>query len=258
MKMLWINPVGTSLFDPAVAELLQKSARQGTVVDVVSLPEDRPKHLEYHAYEGLVIGDIVSITRARSRDYDAIVIGCFYDPGLREAREVSGRAVVVAPCQASLVYVSHLANAFSVIVGRKKWIPKMEENVHMYGYGRHLRSMRPVELGVYDFQKDREFTARRLMEEGKRAVEEDLAEALILGCTIEFGFHEKMQDKLGVPVVDAILAPFKLAELLAETAHAFGWLPSRAGGGETPPDQEVREMGLFQGKDPVHNIIRGR
>lgn len=257
MKLLWINPVGTAAFDPAVADLLQKSGRQGTVVDVVSLAEDRPKHLEYHAYEGLVIGDIVSITRSRSKDYDAIVIGCFYDPGLREAREVSQRAVVVAPCQASLVYVSHLANTFSVIVGRKKWIPKMEENVHMYGYGRHLRSMRPVELGVYDFQKDTAFTARRLMEEGKRAVEEDGAEALILGCTIEFGFHEKMQEKLGVPVVDAILAPFKLAELLAETAGRFGWNPSRSGGGEEPPEAEVREMGIFKGPDPVRNIIRG-
>jgi allantoin racemase len=130
-------------------------------------------------------------------------------------------------------------------VGRRKWIPKMRENVHAYGFGPRIASMRAIELGVHDFQADPGRTASLLLEEGRRAVQEDLAEALILGCTIEYGFNERMQDALGVPVIDAVIAPFKLAELMAETADRFRLRPSRRWGSEPPSPAEVKSMGLF-------------
>jgi allantoin racemase len=252
VKILWINPVGTASFDLPIGQILKGSSTQNTYIDVVSLPHDRPKHLEYHAYEGLVTGDIVRITYERSREYDGIVIGCFYDVGLREAREVSNRAVVVAPCQASLVFASHLGNSFSVLVGRRKWMSKMKENVCVYGFGDHMVSMRALELGVHDFQADPKLTTERLLTEGHGAVEEDGAEVVILGCTIEFGFHKRMQEELQVPVIDAVLAPFKLAEMLAGTADKFGWYPSRRWGSEPPPGDEVESWGLF--KEGVSSI----
>jgi allantoin racemase len=256
MKILWIDPVGTDGFDAVIGKILKDSARPGTVVDVVSLPKGAPMHLEYHAYEGLVTSGIVRIVHHFSTDYDAIVIGCFYDVGLREAREVSRSAVVTAPCQSSLVYAAHLGNTFSILVGRKKWIPRMEENVRTYGYHHRLASMRPLELGVYDFQADVKRTADIMLEQGKRAVEEDNAEVLILGCTIEFGFHEKMQQELGVPVIDAVAAPFKLAEMLADSARLFHWYPSRKWGSESPPENEISEWGLFAGKPPIGNLLK--
>jgi allantoin racemase len=174
------------------------------------------------------------------------VIGCFYDVGLRECREVSGRAIVTAPCQAATAIASNLGNTFSVLVGRRKWIPKMRENVHAYGHGERMMSMRPLELGVHDFQADHDRTCERLLTEGLKAVREDGAEVLILGCTAEYGFHRRMQEELGVPVIDAVLAPFKYAELLAETAQRFGWYPSRMWGSEPPPQAELAAWGLLQ------------
>jgi len=256
MRILWINPIGTDGFDLTIGRMLKQAGRSGSSVDVVSLPEGRPMHLEYHAYEGLVVGDIVNIVHSLSHNYDGIVIGCFYDVGLREAREVSGKAVVTAPCQASLVFASHLGNSFSVLVGRRKWIPKMRENIFMYGQGERLASMRPLEMGVYDFQANLKKTASVMMEQGRKAITEDGAEVLILGCTIEFGFHEKMQKELGVPVIDAVLAPFKLVEMLAESASAFEWYPSRKWGSESPTDQEVEKMGLFREISSVGNLLK--
>ncbi|UCB44551.1 MAG: hydantoin racemase [Spirochaetota bacterium] len=255
MKILWINPVGTAAFDEYIGDILKEGSRSGTKVDVVSLAEDRPKHLESHSYEAMVVADIVNITYQNNKKYDAIVIGCYYDVGLREAREVSGKAIVTAPCQSSLVYASFLGNSFSVLVGRRKWISKMEENVIGYGYGRGLCSMRPLGLGVHDFQADRDKTQARLLDEGRKAVEEDGAEVLILGCTIEYGFHETMQDKIGVPVIDAVIAPFKLAELMAETAEKFGWYPSRKWGSEPPSQKEIDEWGLFKEKESTYNYL---
>jgi allantoin racemase len=246
MKILWINPVGTEIFDADTLNLLNEARREGTQVEVVSLPGDRPRHLEYHAYEALVLADIVRLAYGAADRYDAVVIGCFYDIGLREAREVSGQAIVTAPCQSATAIASSLGNAFSVLVGRRKWIPKMRENVRLYGHGHRLASMRPVELGVHDFQADHQRTCDRLLGEGRKAVQEDGAEVIILGCTAEYGFHEQMQAELGVPVVDAVLAPFKYAEFLAGLAQRFGWYPSRMWGSQPPPEEEVAGWGLFR------------
>ncbi len=247
MRILWINPVGTTAFDADTARILAEVKGREATVKVVSLPSDRPRHLEYHAYEAMVVADIVRLTYAAAQSFDAIVIGCFYDVGLREAREVSGNAIVLAPCQSATAIASNLGNTFSVLVGRKKWIPKMRENIILYGHGHRLASMRSVDLGVHDFQADEEITCQRLIQEGRKAVEEDGAEVLILGCTAEYGFYQKMQTELGVPVIDAILAPFKYAEFMVELKKKVGWQPSRKGGSEPPPASEVEEWRIFDG-----------
>jgi Asp/Glu/hydantoin racemase len=257
MRILWINPIGTDAFDADTVKILNQAKHPGTTVDLVSLPDDRPHHLEYHAYEGLVVGDIVRLTYRASDQYDAIVIGCFYDVGLREAREVSGRAIVTAPCQSATALAHNLGNTFSVLVGRRKWVPKMTENIRLYGHGDHLASMRPIDLGVHDFQVDHERTCERLLTEGRKAIEEDGAEVLILGCTAEYGFNDRMQNELGVPVVDAVLAPFKYAEFLAELAQTYGWYPSRKWGSEAPPAHELADWRLFQEPAPGQLIAAG-
>src|SRR3546814_17941340 len=75
-----------------------------TEIDLVSLnTSPLPNHLEYRTYEALIVADMVRLARmADAEAYDAMVIGCFYDPGLEDARAISGRTVVVAPCQASV------------------------------------------------------------------------------------------------------------------------------------------------------------
>jgi allantoin racemase len=251
MRILWIDPIGTDLFSADMFDILSAAKGTETVVNVVSLPADRPDHLEYHAYEGLVVADIVRLSHQAASEYDAIVIGCFYDVGLREAREVSGRAIVTAPCQSATAIASNLGNTFSVLVGRSKWIPKMSENVRLYGHEHRMVSMRPLDLGVHDFQVDHDLTCERLLTEGHKAIKDDGAEVLILGCTAEYGFNRKMQQELGVPVIDAVTAPFKYAEFLAELANRFAWYPSRIWGSEPPPQEELDNWGLFAEPAPI-------
>jgi len=244
MKLLWINPVGTSLFDAPIQEFLEKAKAEGTELHTVSLSRG-PSHLEYHYYEALVLADTLhEVRRAEVEGDDAAVIGCFYDPGLREAREITERLVVTAPAEAAMHIAATLGHTFSIIVGRKKWIPKMHENVVKYGFEKHLASFKSVDLGVYDFQKDKAETARRLKAAAKEAVEVDRAEVIILGCTIEFGFYRELQEELGVPVIDAVLAPLKYAEFLVELRDRFGWSHSKVYGYQSPPLEEIRDWKL--------------
>lgn len=251
MRILYIDPVGADAFEHEMYDALLAVKGPDTSLDLVALPVGRPRHLEYHSYEAIIIPDITHIVLQEAPHYDGIVIGCFYDVGLREAREVSGSTPVTAPCQATTSIAAALGNSFSVLVTRSKCIPKMRENIHLYGQSERLASMRPLELGVRELQVDHELTKARLLSQGRAAVEEDGAEMLILGCTVEYGFYPTMQEILGVPVLDAAVAAIKQAEFLAEAASRFGWQPSRMYGSEAPPAEEMAAWGIYLGEAPI-------
>lgn len=256
-KILWINPIGYSAYDQPMADFIAGIKRPDVEVEVVSLSlSPTPVHLEYRTYEALVAGDIVKVTRyASENNFDAVVIGCFYDPALEAAREISGETIVVAPCQASLQIAANLCNKLSIIVGQKKWVEQMSERVDNYGYRSKLASMRSIDIPVPDLQKDCAYTEDKIITAGKLAIEEDGAEALILGCTCTFGLYERVQRELGVPVIDPICAAYKWAESLAELKRQFLWKPSRAWSMAAPREDEIREFGLFQDKNPIGNRV---
>ncbi|HCP31772.1 TPA: hydantoin racemase [Candidatus Acetothermia bacterium] len=243
-KILFIDPVGTDLFDKPIQEFLETAKAPETELDVVSLKRG-PMHLEYHYYEALILADTLHVVRQAELDgYDAAVIGCFYDPGLYEAREITDRLVVTAPAEAAMHIATTLGHTFSILVGRKKWIPKMHENVVKYGFSDQLASFKSLDMGVYDFQEDPEETARRMRAAAKEAVGKDGAEVIILGCTIEFGFYKELQEEFQVPVIDAVLAPLKYAEFLVELRDRFDWSHSKVYGYQSPPQDEIESWKL--------------
>jgi allantoin racemase len=264
-RILFINPVGISDLDDRMAEQLAGAAtRPGTRVDVVSL-ERGPHHVEYHYYEALVLPDLLHrVKRAEREGYDAAVIGCFYDFGLKEAREICERMVVTAPAESAALLALSLGDRFSVLVGRRKWIPDMREHLYRIGLRDRLASFRPVEMGVLDFQAEPERTLERFTAVGRRCVEDDGAEVILLGCTATVGFYAELQAALGVPVIDPVLAPVKYAEHLVDLRDRFGWKPSKIGLYESPRVAEIRAWRLeeqypeMRGLWPEDNPSAGR
>lgn len=249
-KILYIDPVGVEVVGEGLRYLMEQK-QAGTELTMVNLPRG-PAHLEYRYYEALVLVDILHlVTAAEGRGFDAAVIGCFYDVGLQAAREVAERMAVVAPCEASVHLAATLGDKFSVIVGRRKWIPEMRENVIKYGMKERLASFKSVDLGVLEFHQDEERTARRFRTVAREAVEDDGAEVLILGCTATYGFYQELQDELGVPVIDPMIAAFKTAEFAAELKNRLGWSHSKIGAYESPPADEFGPWRLEEQYDFV-------
>ncbi|MGC8618851.1 MAG: aspartate/glutamate racemase family protein [Thermoplasmata archaeon] len=233
----------TSIFDKSMKENLNEIKNKDTALDIISFKHG-PRHLEYRFYEAIVgINILRSIKNAEKQGYDAAIIGCFYDPYLSEAREITNM-IVVAPAESSMLIAISLGHKFSIIVGRKKWIPQMEENVVKYGLKERLASFRSIDMGVLEFQEEKKETEKRLIEAGKDAIEKDSAEVLILGCTAEFGFYKKMQEKLKVPVIDATVAPLKYAEFLVDLKKLTGLSHSKVGKYEPPPYKEIKEWNI--------------
>ena len=215
-----------------------------TELEVTSLTEGA-RHLEYYSYGALAVPKILKIIKeAEKENFDAAIIGCFDDPGLREAREIAEKLVVTAPAEASMHIAVTLGQRFSIIVGRTKWIPLMRENVIKYGFLDHLASFQAIGMGVLDLQKDPEETKRRIVQAAEKAIEQDGAEVIILGCTHQFGFYQELQSALGVPVIDAALAALNYAEFLVDLRNKHGWYFNKKNEYLPPPHEEIEAWKL--------------
>jgi allantoin racemase len=233
-EILWVNPVGSEAFDQETEELIE-AIRSPSHQPRIRHLDAGPPHLEYHLYEHEAFSPMLQLMQEAEADGCAAgVIGCFYDGGLRELRE-SLSMPVVGMAEASLFLASTLGHRFSIIVGRKKWIPKMSDNLVLYGLERRLASFRSVEMGIPDVQADPDRFFKRVFEEGRRAVEEDGAEVIVLSEIATPAVWERAREELPVPLVDPGVACWKWAELVADLYERIGLSHSKVYGYEAPP-----------------------
>lgn len=262
---MYLNPIGTAAYDQVFADMARKFKFPDTEVHIASLNPQTVApgmtNLEYRAYESLIIADTVKAAIQAARDeFDAIAIGCFYDPALHDAREVSGETLVVGPCQASVTTALNVANNFSIIIGRTKWADQMKQTVSEYGYRDKLASFESADFRVEEFHANPAETRRQLRRCAARAVEEHKAESIILGCTLEVGFCVELQEFLrerfsaNIPVIDCSIAALKAAENAA-LLKQLGWTNSRVWGMEPPPEEELERFEIFQEEYRFGNLL---
>ncbi|MDR1136689.1 MAG: aspartate/glutamate racemase family protein [Synergistaceae bacterium] len=244
MRILYIKPTNNSGENLKIKTYLETYKESGTQVEVRNAATG-PKHLESPYYEAVAGPEILRMVREADREgFDGAIVGCFYDPCLYAAREIASRMVVTAPAESSMHLAAMLGRVFSIIIGHDKWRLVMDENVRKYGFAHKLASFRSVGLGVLEFHKDPEYTSRKMKEEIAKAIREDLAETVILGCTMQYGFFKEMQEEFEIPVIDSMLAAFKYAEMLANVRDKTGWQTSRVSSYKTPDLDEMRGWGL--------------
>jgi allantoin racemase len=77
----------------------------------------------------------------------------------------------------------------------------LADNVLLYGLEGRCASIRFLSMPVLELETQKDRQAKRLLEEAKRAVEEDGADTIVLGCGSMFGVEEKVRQALNVPVV---------------------------------------------------------
>ena len=96
-RILYIDPVYDNSFLPFFKKELESVKYSQNDIDVISLGEHKkgPKHLEYSCYEIMILPDLMkTILQAEKNGYDGVIIGCFYDSGLRAAREITTEMIV--------------------------------------------------------------------------------------------------------------------------------------------------------------------
>lgn len=243
-KILYIDPVSDSYATSHYAECLNHYKASDSVIDVVSLKKAPPTHITYQYYEVLAAEEMLhTIKRAENDGYDICIIGCFYDPFLTAAREITSSTIVVAPAEASMHLATTLANSFTIVVTVKKCIPQMKEYAISCGFGSKLMPFKSLDIPVDQVQSNVSLSKKRIDAVVAEAVAEG-SESIILGCTEEYGLYRDLQEKHNVPVIDPIIAALKYGEYLHQLKMLTNWYFSKALKYQSPPVQEILDWNI--------------
>lgn len=193
------------------SDYLRRNAPDGCRVSLVQTAGGPPS-VESEAEEAeaarAVAREVPSLSDA---GYEAVVVGCFGDPGVPEARERS-RLHVVGPAEASFRAAGRSGTTFAVLTIVDDVVPLILRRVEATGMSGQLGSVLAVGMSVHDLRPNRDQVAARLSELGRTATR-DGAEAVVLGCmSMGFlGLERELARTLDTPVVNPVLAALEAA-----------------------------------------------
>ena len=226
--------------------------RPGLTISHVEI-ETGPASIECEYDEALAApGTIARIVEAERDGCDAVVIDCMGDPGMMPGRECVS-IPVVGPCEAAMHVAAMLGHRFSVVTVLKRLRPQFEHQAQIYGLREKLASVRAVSIPVLDLEKDLERTKAALADEAVCAVEEDGADAIVLGCTGMLGCAGAVRRGLlarghDVPVVDPVPWAVKLAASLVDAGLRHSKITY-----ERPPSKPVVGYDISPPAPPVRD-----
>jgi allantoin racemase len=230
-RIAFINPFGTAAFDQIIEETLVPYAGAGTQVDVIHL-DGVPENIDYYYPKHLMELAIFRVVRRLEQEgYDAVVVGCCYDPGVKVARELVD-IPVVGPLEAAMNHASYFGHRFTVLTDHRKAVPWLEDIVRLHGAG-NCRGVRCIDWYITDMIKDTTAVADDAAALSMKWLEDDGSEVIILGCTIIAGCLEREIMTTGrhreLPILNPNLLALKAAEPLADLYKAGKYSISRAG-----------------------------
>jgi allantoin racemase len=181
-----------------------------------------PASIESQFDEALSIPDTIRRAMdAEKRGANALIIDCMGDPGLHACREAV-TIPVVGPSQTAMHFASMLGHRFSFITVLERLHSLVGNLVATYGLTQSYASFRAVDIPVLDIGVDMGKLGAALAREAIRAVKEDGADAIVLGCTGFLGCAGSMRTTLlaegcDVPVIDPIPLAVQVADALVKT-----------------------------------------
>jgi allantoin racemase len=212
MRITVINPNTTKEMTDDIRKAAALAAAPDTIITAAS-PAAGPASIEGYSDHYIANIGVMSVVKeiSESGRADGFVVACYGDPGVPAARELTALPVV-GIAEASMYMACMVAAKFSIIsiLDRCNYI--LEEMLYSYGMERRCASIRSTGLTVLEAKTDPVRTMDLLEEHSERAVKEDGAEAILLGCAGMVSFTEKLEQKLGVPVFDGVIAAVKMVE----------------------------------------------
>jgi len=200
---------------------LQALEREGMRITNSQI-EIGPASIESEFDEALCVpGTIQKALQAQRDGVDAVIIDCMGDPGVNACRELLD-ILVLGPSQTSMHAAAMLSQRFSVVTVLDSVVPMLENLAKIYGLSDKLTSVRSVNIPVLEIDGDPHRLLQSLTEESARAVSDDGAHSIVLGCTGFLGCAEAVaaglkSRGLAVSVIDPIPITVRLAFALLES-----------------------------------------
>jgi allantoin racemase len=227
MRLLVVNPNTTASMTEKIGAAARAVAAPGTEIVAVN-PPSGPASIEGYYDEVFAIPGMIGEMQ-KAGPVDATIIACFDDTGLEAARSFSP-APVIGIGEAAFHMASLVAGKFSAVTTLSRSVPAIEHNLVRYGLMSRCARVRAADVAVLELEVPGSTARARISREIDRAIEEDRAEAIVLGCAGMADLAAELSREHGLPVVDGVAAAVKLAESLC----ALGLRTSKRGGYATP------------------------
>ncbi len=213
MKIKLINPNTTRAMTETIGTCARSVAAPGTEILAVS-PAMGPPSIESWYDEALCLPGLLTEIASGERDgCDGYVIACFGDPGLYAAREVA-RGPVVGIAEAAMHAASFIAPSFSVVTTLGRTRGMAWQLAERYGMQRFCRSVRATEIAVLALAEPGSEARLQIERECRRALNQDGAEAIVLGCAGMADLCRDIAEAIEAPVIEGVTAAVKWVESL--------------------------------------------
>jgi allantoin racemase len=236
MRLLVINPNSTASMTEKIGIAARSAAGPGTEIIALN-PPGGPVSIEGYYDEALSVPGLLQMIQTVPA-FDAVVIACFDDTGLDAARCVTDRPVIGIG-EAAYHFAAMLSNKFSVVTTLARSVPALEHNLHKYGLANRCARVRSSEVAVLELEHAGSDACNRISAEISRAIVEDRAEAIVLGCAGMADLAGKLQAEHGLPVLDGVSCAVRMAEAMV----GLGLRTSRLGGYAPPPAKKLLATG---------------
>ena len=209
MKILCINPNSSQEVTVGIENICKNYALPTTEIEVECIKE-APSGIESYYDAAISEKYLLDKFEKWKGEYDGFIVACHSDIGVDLLRELTDKPVIGIG-EASMLFALPLGHKFSILSLKRKKIPQKEDLVRKYGLENRCASIRITGLGVIATDEEKR---EKLIQEGMKAVEEDGAEVLILGCAGMAGFDKKIEKIVGVPVIDGVVSALMILESL--------------------------------------------
>lgn len=234
MQILVVNPNTTASMTVTIAAAARAVA--GAWTEVVAVTSSMgPASIEGYYDEALAVpGLLIEIAAGERAGAQAAIIACFDDTGLDAARAMAS-IPVIGICEAALNVASYIAQRFTVVTTTERSRVPVEGLVQRYGMAGRAR-VRAADIPVLALEDTTSGAVEKLRAEIARAIEEDRAEAIVLGCAGMADLAHQLRDEFDLPVIDGVGAAVKQAEALI----ALGLSTSKRGAYASPLAKSYR------------------
>lgn len=154
---------------------------------------------------------------AEREGYDAVVPLGMLDLGVDGGRSLVD-IPVIAPCEAAFHVAAQLGDRFGVVCYHPSVIPRQRTQTKAYGMESWIAGRRAVGFHLRDMSANKEKMTAAFVQAARELIEQDGADVIIAHGVTQCPVHIKpdwLMGELGVPVVEGIGAPLRMAALLA-------------------------------------------
>lgn len=231
-RINFINPFGSTAYDEIIQKTLTHYCAEGTTLDVTHLtncPADIDFFYSKHMIEQSLYEEVLL---SAENGYDAVIVGCLYDPGVRVARELVD-IPVIGPLEASFQMAANFGHSTMVLTDHRKAVPYIQDQARLNAQGATMRGVDAIDWYVKDMLQDRNAVAQDVVTRSQQAAEKFGAETVIMGCTIIAAIYQEYLMEGGepspVPILNPNLLALKMAEGLADLHRKGGYFLARGG-----------------------------